>query len=411
MAAWPLQAVEMLCLDPRWYGQGFWPTLLRIASYKQSYKRYFPMPNPEHLAILKEGVENRKEGVEKWNEWREENSEVMPDLSGANFYWAHLSRANLYGANLSRADLVRANLSGANLSRANLQKANLNRAHLNGADLSGASLREANLVRANLNGADLSGARLRGANLSRADLSESVCTDATFEEAIFIGTNLQKANLTGVRIYGISAWDLRLTNAVQRNLIITPSSPIANTNIITVDDVEVAQFIYLLLNNKRIRNVIDTITSKVVLILGRFTPKRKPVLDAVREDLRKRDYLPIVFDFEKPSSRDLTETVSTLAHMAKFIIADLTEAKSLPQELMRVVPSLPSVPVQPILLASRRKYAMFEHFTNFPWVLPVVPYETKDELLANLAERVIGPAERRLATAKTGEYLSAKIKP
>ena len=60
---------------------------------------------------------------------------------------------------------------------------------------------------------------------------------------------------------------------------------------------------------QKIRDVIDTITSKAVLILGRFTPERKAVLDALREELRKRDYLPILFDFEKPASKDLTGTV------------------------------------------------------------------------------------------------------
>ena len=37
--------------------------------------------------------------------------------------------------------------------------------------------------------------------------------------------------------------------------------------------------------------MIDTITSKVVLILGRFTAERKAVLDALREELSKRHYL------------------------------------------------------------------------------------------------------------------------
>jgi len=36
---------------------------------------------------------------------------------------------------------------------------------------------------------------------------------------------------------------------------------------ITIDNIEVAQFIYLLLHNEKIRDVIDTITSKAVLIL------------------------------------------------------------------------------------------------------------------------------------------------
>jgi hypothetical protein len=162
---------------------------------------------------------------------------------------------------------------------------------------------------------------------------------------------------------------------------------------ITVDDLEVAQFVYLLLNNKRVRTVIDTITTKVVLILGRFTPERKAILDAVRDELRKRNYLPILFDFEKPTHRDLTETVSTLAHMARFVVADITDARSIPQELLAIVPNLPSVPVQPLLLESQQEYGMFEHFRRYPWVLEPVLYQDQDHLLAMIADKVIGPAE------------------
>jgi hypothetical protein len=114
-----------------------------------------------------------------------------------------------------------------------------------------------------------------------------------------VETNLEGANLAACSVYGISAWNVRLEGAIQSNLVITPKDESA----IQVDNLEVAQFIYLLLNNERIRHVIDTITSKVVLILGRFTSERKVVLDAIREELRKRDYLPILFDFEKPASK------------------------------------------------------------------------------------------------------------
>jgi hypothetical protein len=171
--------------------------------------------------------------------------------------------------------------------------------------------------------------------------------------------------------------------------------------VITVDNLEVAQFVYVLLNNARVRQVIDTITSKVVLILGRFTPERKAVLDKIREKLRKRDYLPVLFDFEKPASRDITETVSTLAHMARFVIADITDAKSIPQELMAIVPNLPSVPVQPLLLASQQEYGMFEHFRRYPWVLEPVLYEDQEKLLAELEDSVIAPAEAK-ARRQTG---------
>jgi hypothetical protein len=111
-----------------------------------------------------------------------------------------------------------------------------------------------------------------------------------------------------------------LERAVQEDLIITPGDEPG----ITVDNLEVAQFIYLL-HNEKIRDVIDTITSKVVPILGGFTEERKVVLDALREELRRRDYTPVLFDFDKPASKDLTATVQTLANMARFIIADVTD--------------------------------------------------------------------------------------
>ena len=163
-----------------------------------------------------------------------------------------------------------------------------------------------------------------------------------------------------------------------------------------MDNLEVAQFIYLLLNNEKIRDVIDTITSKVVLILGRFTPERKAVLDAIRNELRKRDYLPVLFDFDKPASKNLTETVSTLAHLARFIIADITDARSIPQELQCIVPNNPSVPVRPLILSSQYEYSMFKDLRDYPWVLMPYRYDSLEELLTSLEEKVIAPATAKV---------------
>ena len=205
-----------------------------------------------------------------------------------------------------------------------------------------------------------------------------------------VGTNFTGADLTGCRVYGISAWDLKLDEAEQKDLIITRGEPE-----ITVDNLEVAQFIYLLLNNERIRHVIDTITSKVVLILGRFTPERKVVLDALREELRRRDYTPVLFDFDKPASKDLTGTVQTLAHMARFVIADLTDPSSVPHELAMVVPGT-VVPVQPVLLEGQREYAMFVDLRRrYHWVLEPYSYASPERLIADLSEGVIVPAEAK----------------
>src|SRR5215469_12717487 len=245
--------------------------------------------------------------------------------------------------------------------------------------------RGARLIGSFLRRADLREAYLSEAYLSEADLSEADLTYASLVDA-----DITNANLTDCYIYGVSAWGLKLSDKTeQRNLIITRTDEPE----ITVDNIEVAQFIYLMLNNQKIREVIDTITSKVVLILGRFADERKAVLDALRDELRKRDYLPILFDFDKPATRDITETISLLARMARFVVADITDARSIPQELAVIVPDLPSVPVQPLLLEGSAEYGMFEHFKRYPWVLETYRYPSSKRLIASLGERVIGPAE------------------
>ncbi|MEO8393245.1 MAG: pentapeptide repeat-containing protein [Chloroflexota bacterium] len=333
------------------------------------------MANEEQLAIL-------KQGIEVWNKWRQKHPKEPIDLSGAD----------LKGASLVNAKLFRVNLKGADLRGAYLRAAELYSSDLREADLREADLSEADLFSTDFSGADLRGAYLRIANLNSANLKGANLDKADLRGTHMIETQLQGANLSNCRIFGISVWKINLEGATQSNLIITDG----DEPIIIVDNLEVAQFIYLLIHNQKLGDVIDTITSKAVLILGRFTPKRKAVLDAMRDELRQRNYIPILFDFEKPASRDVTETVSTLAHMARFVIADLTDAKSIPQELTAIVPNLPHVAVQPLILKKRRPYGMFEHWQNFHWVLPIHEYEDQAQLIAELVDKVIAPAEAKV---------------
>ncbi|OLB41311.1 MAG: hypothetical protein AUH05_08600 [Ktedonobacter sp. 13_2_20CM_53_11] len=363
------------------------------------------MTNQEHLDLL-------KQGVACWNDWRAKNPTIPPDLKRAELARIDLPKANLSDtylneANLSQAHLREANLVGADLSKADLRQAtlcyaNLTWANLSEADLAAADLTGANLSWASLRLADLSAGKLIGTNLSGTNLTEGNLSQANLNNAILVRTNLQRANLTACSIYGVSTWDVQLEGVIQANLIITlPGAPT-----ITVDDLEVAQFIYLLLNNKKLRDVIDTITSKVVLILGRFTLKRRTILDALREELRKYNYLPIVFDFDKAASRDLTETVITLAHLSRFIIVDLTDPSSAPHEVATVIPQC-VVPVQPLLSlqplivdekeVERREYAMFQDLRRrYSWVLPTFRYQDTADVLASLKEKIIDPAELKV---------------
>lgn len=343
------------------------------------------------------------------------------DLSGANLTKAKMMDANCHGANFKKATLVKVDLLGATLvesnfsgadltnadlsqtalSKSNFEKANLSYSKFSHAGLNLASLKNVTAINANffnvyLGKTNLANGNWEGTNFFAANFSEANLTNCNFSHTnlnrtIFVKTNMSKITIQHASVYGVSVWDVIGKIKNQNDLVITPKELPA----ITVDELEMAQFIYLLVNNTKIRNAIDTITSKAVLILGRFYKERKEVLDALRDELRKRNYVPIVFDFEKPSSKDLTETVATLAQMSRFIIADITDAKSIPQELSYIIPNNPSLPVATIMAKKYSAYSMYEHFERYPWVLPIYKYTSKNQLLKVLKEKVINPAEQK----------------
>ena len=362
------------------------------------------MSNPEHLAII-------HQGVEQWNEWRKLNPKIVPDLTeadlrGRNLAGAHLRYAVLDAVLGWKTDLRHADLRGAHLERADLREANLAHAHLDDAHafaadlyyadltsvtLDRAKLGDIHLAWATLTGASFFQAILQGANLVFADLTGANLQGSNLMYANLTSANLTGANLTGSRVFGVSAWEVRADQATQSNLVITrPDDPT-----ITVDNLEVAQFVYLLIDNKKIRQVIDTVARKAVLILGRFSEQRRAVLDAIRVELGKRDYVPIIFDFDKPDARNVAETVRTLAHLSRFIIADITDPRSIPRELETIVPLL-AVPVKPLLMMGDNGFSMFDELRNmYHWVLPTLYYQNANDLVAALDEEVICSAEAK----------------
>jgi hypothetical protein len=188
------------------------------------------------------------------------------------------------------------------------------------------------------------------------------------------------------------AWNV-LTDAKTKeyNLIITQG----NEPEIRVDSLEMGQFLNSIRTNSNIKRAFDTISSKVVLILGRFSPERKEILDALRDDLQSRNLVPIIFDGEQPSTRSLSETVRTLAHLSRFIIADLTEPESVPYELGIIVSLLTSVPLQPIILASKKPFVMFKDLKLHGCILNLFSYQNKEHLLRSIPDKIIAPCENK----------------
>ena len=50
--------------------------------------------------------------------------------------------------------------------------------------------------------------------------------------------------------------------------------------------------------------------------------------------------------------------------MARFIIADLSDPKSIPHEFAHIVPLLPSVPIKSLIVRPQQEYAMFDIFSD-----------------------------------------------
>jgi hypothetical protein len=297
--------------------------------------------------------------VPAWNKWRQDTAEAQADLRGADLRGVRLRSANLRGAILEGADLRDADLIEADLRGAQLRQANLE---------------GTNLSHANLGQADLQGANLRGSHLDR--------------------TNLEGANLSNCCVYGVSVWEVNLKDANQADLVITRPEEVQ----ILVSDLRVAQLTNLLLNDQEIAPLIDTLTANIVLILGGFSGERMKVLDALQRELRNLHYLPIPFQFDSSRRRNTSETLSTLTHLARFVVADLTEEKDA-LKLRSVVPEV-AVPVQTLVESSvnstSKPYNVIADIARYPWVLPTVEYATPDELVSSLRESVIQPAEQKV---------------
>ena len=356
-------------------------------------------------------VEILKKGKDTWNRWRKDNPSTKPDLTGIEIaprekkYGQVKVAKSIHEMNVDLSPVTKTfgiknmseKYSGFDFSDALLDGArNFNNHNLSSMILHGASMIGCNFYNQEMIGLNLRGVNLKGANLEGVRINDTVLKDSNLQgvnlkRSIIINTDLSNCNLSDTKVFGISTWDLKLNNSIQKNILITQDDQPA----IVIDNLKVAQFIYLLINNSEIRDVIDTVANKAVLILGNFSPDRIKILYQVRDKLRCAGYIPILFDFDKPSSRDTTETIITLAHMSKFIIADLSSQRSVPHELSHIIPRL-EVPVKPIIASkidgeTQHPYGMFKDLRKYRWVLETYHYDSPEQLNKDFEKQIIEP--------------------
>ncbi len=104
----------------------------------------------------------------------------------------------------------------------------------------------------------------------------------------------------------------------------------------------------------------------------------------------------MLFDFSRPADKSWTDTIRTLAGLARFVIADLS-GPSVPQELYATVPHI-KIPFVPIIQSDHQVYSMFADLLEYDWVLrPVIKFDSVDALITDLPKFIIEPVELRIA--------------
>jgi uncharacterized protein YjbI with pentapeptide repeats len=312
-----------------------------------------------------------RKGKASWNDWRLQNPGIRPVLSDVKDFKAILKHRQL-----DRYDFSYTNFCGSNLRRFHFEHASFHQAIL-----------------AN---ADLSGAHLEGANFCRADMYETVLKRADLTRANLQGVQLAKTDLTNARlqgctVYGAAAWDLKLDHAKQERLSVLYKPVVGqrqeHEEQLIVNGVDLASFIYFTLCNANLARVVGATAEKLVLLLGRFS-RQKEVLDDIAAALRKRQFIPVIFDFPRPEQRDLVETLMWLAGMSMFVIADITNPRSTPLELQAIASNY-AVPIVPIIRKGHQPFGMFEGLRKFRWVRDPIKYNSRRHLNTLLAESII----------------------
>jgi len=191
-------------------------------------------------------------------------------------------------------------------------------------------------------------------------------------------------------VFGANIWSLDSIETVQKDLKVPYGENKIKKSFISIDDIELANVVYLLSMNANFSKLIDQSKTNCVLILGRFSDGAIDRLHQIKEELRIRNFSPIVFDFKSPKSLDLIEVIVLLSLLSKFIIADLSEPKSVPAELQAILGSL-MIPVVPILQRNSTPYGTFTSTNRYFWVLPVLIFDTTDDLKRVFDKAIVEP--------------------
>jgi uncharacterized protein YjbI with pentapeptide repeats len=244
---------------------------------------------------------------------------------------------------------------------------------------------------------DFSRADFSGATFRDTTFNKTILTGANFDGASFVNCNLNRVNLVGALfhvkeitetvVYGIAAWDLQTSDDMKQSKLVIERTYELYSDLIQqgkvpmmVDDIELAQFVYYLSNHKKLRDALNILNDRGVLLLGRFKDGGLERLYSMREWFQGKGYMAMIFDFARPDNLSLTETVVTMAGLSKFIVVDLS-GSSVPAELQAILSQ-----IKKPILAFGDPYALFPDLADQTSV--VIVKDDQSNLLLVLEDKL-----------------------
>jgi len=294
----------------------------------------------------------------------------------------YFEKGELLGPDFSYADLTGADFLSADLMYSDFE----------GSIIKDTEFHSSLLMASNFKNSIINKSSFFGANIWASNFNSAIIRDSDFYGCNLSNVDLSNAEISNCYIYGISAWGIKRNDLTKTsNLIIT--SMYSESAKITVDDIELAQFISLVMDNKKISNLINSMRTKSVLILGSFDNKTKLVLDRIKEVIPNYNLIPIVFDFIPSEKQDLIETVKTIALLSSFVIVDLSIPAGQLHELASIVRDT-YIPFATIANEDSKQTIMLNEFKHQYWFRSdkfIYSLETYKEQIPSLLENEIIP--------------------
>ena len=144
-----------------------------------------------------------------------------------------------------------------------------------------------------------------------------------------------------------------------------------------------------------------------VLIFGFFGTDHVENLEVLREELRRRGYVPLLFPFARPPVRNTADIIRAAAPITHFAVADLTAPREIEQDLAIILEQFLSqssallVPIHQGVMLSKLPLDLRRKYNS---VLALATYANPSELREAFDRAVMEPLmNRQRSTEKGGE--------